>query len=654
MPKEPCATINPLHPDSNKKLLASFLLHTEKENKNPFFGYRKKTLKKGKIFRFKDENGIKRKIRLANTIIIEYICVGNKEYPRYRVLDANPIGKGSYGTVSKIIGSLKIKNGQLKISDWTTMQKPFKVAKLQHHNSFSNKVKSMLREFTFLDRMSHRRQSFVIENTSPCTKKSYMIDAFFDGETMASFIEKLKNNDAKPQPQFFLTIAINLLKELKRIHSFGLIHHDIWPNNILVNKEGKVRVIDFGSTKQQDELFQYGGNHEYRAPEKYRFPFIFSDGQKADIYSAGKVLKEIFIFFPDSPKKKEILNFLEELTHSNPESRLSANTAIDCFEDFTIEPADRVTKKTYQHARDISDNLLRFFKKEPDSHFSNVKILLRNCKDLESSINKELTEALEKDNCDIDLLIDQLNIKVFLQLKETKEFKSKQSDEKKQLLMLLTKKITEDFSFNIQKLCNIHDQITCMMKVLTPLPSLPQKKAILKELKQALTDVHYLMRKVDKRRLTVDNMNELNQSLNNEEKNSFPRFIEKLADIHNSIKALRLRPDYQDTVKKCELLWRLEAYEVSYSPIEKFKNKIRLEIRHYLLFNHTEKSNKNRLMEIEKILDVLDNKSLNEEEIRSKIEQIKGEISTGFFHHSQLKSRISKVLSATTPAARKI
>ncbi len=91
-----------------------------------------------------------------------------------------------------------------------------------------------------------------------------------------------------------MALIIQIAQGLNYIHKRGLIHRDICPKNVLVNRKGEAKIIDFGLTILKSGRFKGRGDRagtpSYMAPEQVRADRV---DEKTDIYSFGVTMYEI-------------------------------------------------------------------------------------------------------------------------------------------------------------------------------------------------------------------------------------------------------------------------------------------------------------------------------------------------------------------------
>lgn len=90
-----------------------------------------------------------------------------------------------------------------------------------------------------------------------------------------------------------LSIMREIFIGLQYIHSNGIVHGDLKPNNIMISLQGQLKIIDFGSaTPNNTDIrnFYPTGTYNYMAPESFKVPYT---NFKTDMWSAGCILYEL-------------------------------------------------------------------------------------------------------------------------------------------------------------------------------------------------------------------------------------------------------------------------------------------------------------------------------------------------------------------------
>ncbi|HEY7537957.1 MAG TPA: protein kinase, partial [Gaiellaceae bacterium] len=118
----------------------------------------------------------------------------------------------------------------------------------------------------------------------------YIAMEFLDGRTLK---ELLIRNGPTPIP-IAIDYARQILGGLAFAHRHGIVHRDIKPHNIVVGRDGRLKVTDFGiarsGSSQMTEVGSIVGTAQYLSPEQARGSAVDA---RSDLYSLGIVLYEM-------------------------------------------------------------------------------------------------------------------------------------------------------------------------------------------------------------------------------------------------------------------------------------------------------------------------------------------------------------------------
>ncbi|MDH5765979.1 MAG: bifunctional protein-serine/threonine kinase/phosphatase, partial [Gammaproteobacteria bacterium] len=122
----------------------------------------------------------------------------------------------------------------------------------------------------------------------------YFLVEYIDGITLSQWIKDHPNPDIKE----VIGIVSQIITGLRAIHRMEMLHRDLKPDNIMITREGQVKIIDFGSIKiagiqeisspvKQQELL---GTKNYTAPE---YLVGIAASNKSDLFSLGVITYEM-------------------------------------------------------------------------------------------------------------------------------------------------------------------------------------------------------------------------------------------------------------------------------------------------------------------------------------------------------------------------
>lgn len=195
----------------------------------------------------------------------------------------------------------------------------------------------------------------------------YIVMEYIEGITLKEVIEREGSLRWKDAVHF----TIQILKALQHAHDNGIVHRDVKPQNIIVLKDGTIKVTDFGIARfarsdQRTITDKAIGSVHYISPEQARGE---KTDEKADIYSVGVMLYEMLTgrlpFQADSAVSVAIMQLQRE-----PQPPTEINPSIPLgLEQITMHAMQKSQERRYQSAAEMLCDLGNF-RKDPTITFS--------------------------------------------------------------------------------------------------------------------------------------------------------------------------------------------------------------------------------------------------------------------------------------------
>jgi serine/threonine protein kinase len=158
-------------------------------------------------------------------------------------------------------------------------------------------------------------------------------------------------------PEEALAIIPKICDALQYAHDEGIVHRDIKPGNILVDKKGRVKIADFGIAKlmgQQPQDFKLTQSKMMLGTLQYMAPEQFEDPQKVDhrvdIYSLGVVFYEM------------LTGELPMGRYALPSEKVHVDVRLD---EVVLRALARQPERRYQQASEVRTAVESFSRSEP-------------------------------------------------------------------------------------------------------------------------------------------------------------------------------------------------------------------------------------------------------------------------------------------------
>ncbi|MHC4628451.1 MAG: protein kinase domain-containing protein, partial [Planctomycetota bacterium] len=205
--------------------------------------------------------------------------------------------------------------GEVYLAEDSTLHRKLALKFLpQHLVSDENFRTRFLREAQAAAALNHPNIITIYE-ISEFEDRLYMAIEFVDGQSLAEMLE-----EDVPDFNTTLQIIVQVCSGLQKAHQGGIVHRDIKPGNIMVSRDGHVKILDFGLARaeQDTQLTQAGttlGTASNMSPEQGQG---LEADQRSDVFSAGTVLYELLT--GHSPfKRANIPATIHAVVHEEPE-----------------------------------------------------------------------------------------------------------------------------------------------------------------------------------------------------------------------------------------------------------------------------------------------------------------------------------------------
>ncbi len=194
-----------------------------------------------------------------------------------------------------------------------------------------------------------------------------------------NLLDKIKK-DGPFHWQEALQILKQMLSAIGHAHDSGIIHRDIKPNNVMITKDGMVKVTDFGLAKDQTSFtntmtIASGGTLYYMSPEHVK-GFSFTD-KRSDIYSIGMTLFEM-------------------ITGNVPFQNI--NSDFDIRESIIRKEFERPTTFNPDIPIQLEEIIIKSIAKNPEERYQTTNEMKQAVMDFETTYKKRSTETVLQKN----------------------------------------------------------------------------------------------------------------------------------------------------------------------------------------------------------------------------------------------------------------
>ena len=211
---------------------------------------------------------------------------------------------------------------------------------------FENGLRRFRREAEILKSLNHLQGIVSVRDFFSENNTAYIVMTYIEGETLGSYLHTYMEKQGCPLPyDEAFTMMRPVMHALEEVHKSGIIHRDISPANLLLDRDGELTLIDFGSARAEQAV---PGNrsmtvlvkHGYAPEEQYRTRG--PQGAWTDIYALCATLYYIISgVVPADAVERLIEDSVVPLDRLSPDRNVPAAYAGIIEKGMNIHAADR-------------------------------------------------------------------------------------------------------------------------------------------------------------------------------------------------------------------------------------------------------------------------------------------------------------------------
>jgi serine/threonine protein kinase/tetratricopeptide (TPR) repeat protein len=282
---------------------------------------------------------------------VEELSKGSVLAGRYEVIER--LGRGGMGTVYRVLDRTIGEEMALKVL------KPEVAAEEKTIERFKNELK--------LARKIIHKNVCRMFDLNQAQGTFFITMEYVPGEDLKTLIRRA----GRISPQKAVSLARQISEGLAEAHRLGVVHRDLKPQNIMLDRESRVHIMDFGIARLlgSPELTEAGmiiGTPESMSPEQAEGLAV---DQRSDIYSLGVILYEL-------------------LTGKVPfQGRTALSVAMKHKTEAPVDPRDL----NGEISASLSRLILRCLAKDPGSRYQDVSGLLAGLREIENEMSGKTT-----------------------------------------------------------------------------------------------------------------------------------------------------------------------------------------------------------------------------------------------------------------------
>ena len=229
------------------------------------------------------------------------------------------------------------------------------------------------REVELTARFQHPGIVRVLESGTTASGQPYYAMDYVEGMALGAWLSAEKRDFGA-----ILRLFVEICEAIEHAHGHGVIHRDLKPGNIIVDRDGKPHVLDFGLSKTIDEATsqddvtvtmsapgQVLGTLRYLSPEQARGEAARVD-VRTDVYALGVVLYEALTGALPYDEGSSPSETMRRIVEEPPRDPSTLSPSMDCdLETILLKALRKEKEARYQTVAELADDVRRYLAGDP-------------------------------------------------------------------------------------------------------------------------------------------------------------------------------------------------------------------------------------------------------------------------------------------------
>ncbi|ARJ51659.1 Stk1 family PASTA domain-containing Ser/Thr kinase [Staphylococcus lutrae] len=184
----------------------------------------------------------------------------------------------------------------------------------------------------------------------------FLVMEYIEGPTLSDYIKA--NGPLEPAKALYFIEQI--LNGIRHAHEQGIVHRDIKPQNVMIDRNQTLKIVDFGIAKALSETTMTQTNHvvgtvQYLSPEQAKGE---KTGERSDIYSLGILLYEMLIGHPPFSGETAVSIAIKQIQEAVPNVTERRRDVPQALSNVILKATEKEQSQRYRSVSEMANDVM--------------------------------------------------------------------------------------------------------------------------------------------------------------------------------------------------------------------------------------------------------------------------------------------------------